>query len=123
MVSFSASARAAANFDAKTAVAAAFLKISALACAIVTLVLAALVLAWQAGAWMLIGERSSFPISRALALAGFDELPEIHAMFDWVLDLPASGFLLAVAAILIAFSIFAASVEKQSDSTKRWPSV
>src|SRR5215510_3057499 len=125
MVSFSASARAAANLDAKTAFAAAFLKIGALACAIVTLVLAALVLGWQAGAWVLIGERGSFPISRALALAGFDELPEIHAatgiqrLFGWVLDLPASGFLLAVAAILIGFSVFAASVEKQFDSTKR----
>jgi hypothetical protein len=65
------------------------------------------------------GEWSSFPISRALALAGFDEPPSIRAasgiqqIFDWGLDLPASGFLLMVAAILAGFSVFAASVEKQ----------
>jgi len=34
-------------------------------------------------------------------------------MFDWSLELPASGFLLAVAAILIGFSVFAAIVEEQ----------
>ena|SRR5438093_512277 len=125
MVSFSI--RVAVNFDGKTAFWAAFLKISALACAILTLVLAALVLGWQAGAWIFIGDRSPFPISRALALAGFDELPEILAatgiqrIFDWVLDLPASGFLLTVAAILIGFSVFAASVEGQFDTTKRRP--
>jgi len=125
MVSFSA--RAAASLDAKTAFAAAFLKMSALACAIVTLLLAALVLGWQAGAWFLTGQRSPFPISRALALAGFDELSEtdpvvgIQGFFDWVVNLPASGFLLAVAAILIGFSIFAASVEGQFNTTKGQP--
>jgi len=34
-------------------------------------------------------------------------------IFDRGLDLPASGFLLAVAAILIGFSVFAASVKDQ----------
>jgi hypothetical protein len=113
------SARGAANFDAKTAFAATFLKIAALACAFVTLVLASIVLSWQAGAWILTGTWSSFPISKVLTFAGFDEPPAIHAatgiqrIFDWGLDLPASGFLLAVAAILIGFSVFAATVEEQ----------
>jgi hypothetical protein len=112
------SARGAANFDAKTAFAATFLKIVALACAFVTLLLAAIVLSWQAGAWILTGAWSSFPISRVLALAGFDEPPAIRAatgiqsIFGG-LDLPASGFLLAVAAILIGFSVFAATIEEQ----------
>ena len=113
------SARGAANFDAKTAFAATFLKIAALACAFVTLGLAAIVLSWQAGAWILTGRWSSFPISRVLALAGFDEPPAslaatgIQRIFDWGVDLPASGFLLAIAAILIGFSVFAATVEEQ----------
>jgi hypothetical protein len=113
------SAQGAANFDAKTAFAATFLKVTALACAFVTLLLAAIVLSWQARAWILTGAWSSFPISRALAIAGFDEPPAIRAatgiqsIFDWGLDIPASGFLLAVAAILIGFSVFAATVEQQ----------
>jgi hypothetical protein len=113
------SARGAANLDAKTAFATTFLKIAALACAFVTLVLAAIVLTWQARAWILTGAWSSFPISRVLALAGFDEPPAIHAaadiqrIFDWGVDLPASGFLLAIAAMLIGFSVFAATVEEQ----------
>jgi len=113
------SARQAANFDAKTALAATFLKVAALACGFVTGVLAAIILSWQAGAWISTGEWSSLPISRVLALAGFNEPPAIHAakgiqkIFDWGLDLPATGFLLAVAAILIGFSVFAASVEEQ----------
>jgi len=112
------SAREAANFDAKTVFAATFLKVAALACAFVNLVLAAIVLSWQAGAWILTGAWSSFPLSRVLALAGFDEPPAIHVAtgiqrtFDWGLGLPASGFLLAVAAILIGFSVFAATVEQ-----------
>ena len=113
------SAREAANFDAKTVFAATFLKIAALACALVTLVLAAIVLSWQAGAWILTGEWGSFPISRVLALAGLDESPAVHAatgvqrIFDWSLDLPAGGILLGVAAILIGFSVFAATIEEQ----------
>jgi hypothetical protein len=113
------SAPEATNFDSKTAFAASFLKVAALACACVTLVLAAIILSWQAGAWILNGEWSAFPISRVLALAGLDEPPAIQAatgiqvIFDWGLGLPASGFLLAVAAILIGFSLFAASVDEQ----------
>lgn len=113
------SARETANFDAKTAFAAAFLKVAALACGFVTWVLAAVILSWQAGAWILTGEWNSFPISRVLALAGFDEPPAVRAaagiqmIFDRGLDLPASGFLLAVAAILIGFSVFGATVEEQ----------
>ena len=113
------SAREAANFDAKTALAATFLKVTALACAFVTLAVAAIILSWQGAVWILQGEWDSFPISRVLALAGLDELPATQAatgiqrIFDWGLDLPAGGFLLAVAAILIGFSVFAASVEEQ----------
>jgi hypothetical protein len=113
------SSRGAANPDAKTVFAATFLKIAALACAFLTLLLAAVVLSWQARAWILTGEQSPFPISRALALAGFGEPSAVHAatgiqrIFDWALDLPASGLLLAVSAILIGFTVFAATVEKQ----------
>jgi hypothetical protein len=113
------SAREAANFDAKTALSATFLKVAALAAAFVTLVVAAIILSWQAGAWILTGEWNSFPISRVLALAGFDEHPAIQAgpgiqmIFDSGLDLPASVFLSTVAAILIGFSVFAASVEEE----------
>jgi hypothetical protein len=113
------SAREAANFDATTVFAATFLKVAALACGFVTWVLAAIILSWQAGAWMLTGTWNSFPISGVLALAGFGEPPAIHAatgvqmMVDWSLDLPASGFLLVVAAVLIGFSILAATVEEQ----------
>jgi hypothetical protein len=82
------------------------------------LVLAAIILSWQAGAWISTGEWGSFPISRVLALAGLDEPPiqaatGIQMILGWGLDLPASGLLLAVAAILIGFSVFAASVEEQ----------
>src|SRR5262245_26383603 len=93
------SAREAAKFDAKTIFAATFLEVAALACSIATLVLAAIILSWQARAWILTGEWSSFPISRALTLAGLDEPPAVQTatgiqrIFDWGLDLPASGFL------------------------------
>ena len=113
------SSRAAATVDATTALAATFLKVAALACGFVTWLLAAIILSWQAGAWILNGEWSSFPISRVLALAGFDEPPAINAamgiqkIFDCGLDLPAGGFLLTIAAILTGFSVFAASVEEQ----------
>jgi len=113
------SAREATNFDAKTAFAAAFLKVAALASTIVTMVLAAVILICQAEAWIFTGEWNSFPISRVLALAGLHQLPATHAatgiqmLFEWGLDLPASGFLLTVAAILTGFSVFAASVEEQ----------
>jgi hypothetical protein len=113
------SARVAAKFDATTALAATFLRVTALACAFVTLMLAAIILSWQEAAWILLGKWNSFPVSRALALAGLDEPPTNHAaagiqiMFDWGRDLPTSGLLLAVAAILIGFSVFAASIEEQ----------
>jgi len=113
------SAREAGNFDAKTAFAATFLKVAALACAFITLLLAAIVLSYQGGAWILTGEWSSFSISEALALAGIEKPPAnraatgIQMIFDWGLDLPVSGFLSAVAAILMGFSVFAASVEEQ----------
>jgi hypothetical protein len=113
------SAREAASFDAKAVFAATFLKVAALACSFATLILAAIILSWQAGAWISTGEWSSFPIARVLALAGLDEPPAIQAasgiqmIVDWGLDLPASGLLLAVAAVLIGFSVFGASVEEQ----------
>jgi hypothetical protein len=108
--------REATNIDAKTAHAATFLKFAALASATLTLAVAAIVLSWQARAWILTGEWSPFPISRVLALAGLDEIRATTTaprIFDWGINLPASGFLLAVAAILIAFSVLAASVEEQ----------
>jgi hypothetical protein len=113
------STREAANLEAKTAFAATFLKVAALASSFVTLVLAATILNWQARAWAWTGEWSSFPISRVLDLAGFDEPRTIHAapgsrtIFDWGLDFPASAFLLVVAAVLIGFSVFAANIEEQ----------
>src|SRR5215475_343824 len=55
-----------------TAFMATFLKIAARITAIGTLAVAALILGWQAVSWILTGEWSSFPISRALALAGFE---------------------------------------------------
>lgn len=112
------SAREMTNFDVRTTSAATFLKVAAFACAFVTLILAAIVLSWQTGVWVLTGEWHSFTISRVLALAGFGEPLEIHAatdiqrIFDWGLNLPTSGFLLAIAAILIGFSAFAACVEE-----------
>ena len=113
------SARAAAKFDARTAVAATFLRVTALACAFVTLVLAAMILSWQEAAWILRGKWNSFPISRALALAGLDEPPAdpaaagVQLMLNWGRDLPASGLLLGAAAILMGFAVFAASIEEQ----------
>jgi hypothetical protein len=111
-------AREAASLDAKTAFAATFLKVAALACGFVTWVLAAIILSWQAGAWILTGKWNSLPVSGVLALAGLGEPPAIpvatgvQMMVDWSLDLPASGFLLVVAAVLMGFSILAATVEE-----------
>jgi len=113
------STRDAARFDAKTAFAATFLRVAALASTLVTLILAASIVSWQVAERILYGQWNSFTISRVLALAGLDEAPSMQAatgiqmMFDWSLELPASGFLLAVAAILIGFSVFAAIVEEQ----------
>src|SRR5262249_52304536 len=112
------STRESTNFDAKTAFAAAFLKVAALASALVTTILAVAILSCQAATWIFAGEWNSFPISRVLALAGLhppatQAATGVQMIFDWGLDLPASGFLLTVAAILTAFSVFAASVEQQ----------
>jgi hypothetical protein len=38
-----------------------------------------------------------------------------QAISDWFLDLPAAGFLVAVALVLLGFSVFAASQENQFD--------
>jgi len=117
---------------ALTLVMATTLKIAARVSAIATLAVAALVFGWQARSWILIGEWESFPVSRALALAGLEReaiyvtasasehsyASGFQAMFDWFLDLPATGFLLAVALTLLGFSIFAASIGREFESTK-----
>jgi len=104
-----------------------FLKIAARISAIGTLAVAALIFWWQAESWILTDEWRSFPISRALALAGLEREPiyvtasasehsywfDFQAISDWFLDLPATGFLVVVAAVLLGFSVFAVSVEKQ----------
>jgi hypothetical protein len=108
-----------------------FLKISACISAIGTVVLAGLIVGWQVTSWILTEDWNPFPISRALSLAHF-ERPAIYVtasvsdrpssldfqtVFDWFLDLPAGGFLLAVAAVLLSFSRVGASMEKQFDTT------
>jgi hypothetical protein len=110
-----------------TLVLATFLKIAARTSAIVTLAVAALIFGWQAGSWILTDEWRSFPISRALALTGLErEAVYVTAstsessysfgfetVLDWFLDLPAAGFLVAVALVHLGFSVFAVSAEKQ----------
>jgi hypothetical protein len=112
-----------------TAGMATLLKIAARISAILTLAVTTLVFGWQVGSWILTGEWSSFPISRALALAGLEReaiyvtasVSEHSYSFgfqtisDWFLDLPATGFLVAVALVNLGFSVFAVSVEKQFD--------
>jgi hypothetical protein len=111
-----------------TASLATFLKIAARLSAIGTFILAAIVLGCQVISWMRTDEWNPFPISSALSLAHL-EPPAIYvtasvtdrpppsfdfqAICDWFLDLPAGGFLLAVAAVLLGFSMMGASVEKQ----------
>src|SRR5262245_3023390 len=100
-----------------TAWMATFLKIAARIAAIGTLLLAVLILGSQVMSWILTDEWNPFPISRALALAHV-ERPAIYvtastsdrpsslddqALYEWFLDLPAGGFLLAVAAVLLGF--------------------
>ena len=106
-----------------------FLKIAARISAVATLVVAALIFGWQAGSWVLADEWRTFPISRALDLAGLEREATyvtasasehsysfgVQTMSDWFLDLPAAGFLVAVALVLLGFSIFAASQETQFD--------
>jgi hypothetical protein len=88
---------------------------------------AALIFGWQAESWILTDKWRSFPISRALALAGLErEAVYVTAstsessysfgfetVLDWFLDLPAAGFLVAVALVHLGFSVFAVSAEKQ----------
>ena len=110
-----------------TAGMATFLKIAARFSAIGTLAVAALIFGWQAGSWVLADQWRSFPVSRALALAGLErEAVYVTAsasehsysfgfqtISNWFFDLPATGFLVAVAAVLLGFSVFGASQEKQ----------
>src|SRR5262245_33552932 len=111
-----------------TASMATFLKIVARISAIGTFILAGVILGWQVAFWILTDEWSPFPISRALSLAHFertaiyvtasvsDSSPpslDFQTMYDWFLDLPAGGFLLIIAAVLLGFSIIGASVGKQ----------
>ena len=97
-----------------------------------TIILAGLIVGWQVTSWILTDDWNPFPISRALSLAHL-ERPAIYvtasvsdrpppsfdfqAICDWFLDLPAGGFLLAVAAVLLSFSMVGASIEKQFDTT------
>jgi hypothetical protein len=115
-----------------TVVMATFLKIAARVSAIGTLAVAALIFGWQAGSWILNDEWRSFPISRALALAGLERESVyvtasasehsywfgFQAISDWFLDLPAAGFLVAVALVHLGFSVFAVSVGKQFRTTE-----
>ena len=103
------------------------LKISARISAIITLAVATLIFSSQAASWILTGEWGSFPISKALALAGLGREAiyvtasasehsysfGFQTISDWFLDLPAIGFLMAVALVLLGFSVFAASQQKQ----------
>jgi hypothetical protein len=99
--------------------------------AIGTSILAGVILGWQITSWMLTGEWNPFPISSALALAHVDRTAiyvtasvserscslDIQTIYDWFLDLPAGGFLLAVVVVLLGFSIIGASVEMQFTTT------
>jgi hypothetical protein len=116
-----------------TALMATFLKIAARLSATGTFILAALILGWQVTLWMRTDEWSSFPISSALYLANLQppaiyvtasvsDRPaslDLQTIIDWLLDLPASGFLLAVAAVLLGFSMIGASIEKRFATTDK----
>ena len=104
---------------------AALARITALLSAIWTALVAAFVLSWQGLSLIKTGEWDPFTISRVLDLAAI-EYPRVyviasspdsedtsHDMIRWLLDLPASGFLFLVAAILLAFSMWVSSIEKQ----------
>jgi hypothetical protein len=111
-----------------------FLKIAACISAIGTVILAGVILGWQVTSWIQTDEWTPFPISRALSLAHLDR-PAIYvpasvsdrpppsldfqAIYDWFVDLPAALFLLAVAAVLLGFSIVGASIEKQFATTDK----
>jgi hypothetical protein len=111
-----------------TALMATFLKIGARMSAIATLALAGVIVGWQVTSWIQTDEWNPFPISSALAMAHLerpaiyvtasvsDRRPpslDLQTVYDWFLDLPAGGFLLAVAAVLLGFSIVGASMEKR----------
>jgi hypothetical protein len=110
---------------------AAFLKIAASISAICTLIVALFILGWQTTLWILTDEWNPFPISKALSLAHLEpaaiyvtasasERPsslDLQTIIDWFLDLPAAGFLLAVAAVLLGFSVIGASIEKRFAAT------
>jgi hypothetical protein len=110
-----------------------FLKIAARIAAIGTLLLAGLILGSQVTSWILTDDWNPFPISRALSLAHFErpavyvtasvsDRPsslDVQMICDWFLDLPAGGFLFAVAAVLVGFSMIGASVEKQFTTTDK----
>jgi hypothetical protein len=112
-----------------TAAMATFLKIAARISAIGTLAVVALIFIWQAKSWILTDEWGSFPISRALALAGLEREAiyvtasasehsysfGLQTIPDWFLDLPATGVLMAAALVNLGFSVFAMSIEKQFD--------
>src|SRR5262245_59524574 len=116
-----------------TASMATFLKIAARIAAIVTLLLAGLVLGSQVTTWILTDEWNPFPISKALALAHLERTAiyvtasssdrssslDIQTIYDWFLDLPAGGFLLVVAVVLLGFSVIGASIEKQFATTDK----
>ena len=104
-----------------------FLKIAARISAIGTFILAGLIVGWQVTSWIRTDEWDPLPISRALSLAQLERAaiyvtasataspPSLDAqtISDWFLDLPAGGFLLAVAAVLLGFSVIGAFIEKQ----------
>src|SRR5262249_49359416 len=108
-------------------------QVAARIAAIGTLLLAGLILGSQVTSWILTDDWNRFPISRALSLAHF-ERPTVYVtasvsdrpsslgvqtIYDWFLDLPAGGFLFAVAAVLLGFSIIGASIEKQFTITDK----
>jgi hypothetical protein len=111
---------------------AAFAKTAALFSAILTMLPTGMVLSWQLFNLITTGEWPPFPISTALALAGLEypvtyvtaSVPEPVGLFDLrdmlllFLDLPASGFLSFIAAILLGFSTAARLIEKQYAASK-----
>jgi hypothetical protein len=97
-------------------------KISAVISASTTMVTAAIVVGAQVFSYVETGEWESFPISKWLELAGMRPATYVTAdssshdgpsLIGQLLDLPASVCLLLIAAILLAFSLWCASVEKQ----------
>ena len=115
-----------------TASMATFLKIAARISAIGTFILAGLILGWQVASWISTDEWNPFPISRALSLAHLERAAiyvtasvsdrpppslDLQTIFDWFLDLPAGGFVLAVAAVLLGFSVIGSFIEKQFAAT------